>query len=92
MDGRVQAVCGHAEIEHAFPLFKRGRVLVFAGEVEGNIPRNGALVGGGRVTPYSGPEFADGPGRTARLAVVVPDTGETAHLRPGDRVAFHERA
>lgn len=92
MDGRVQTVCGHAEIEDAFSLFRRGRVLVFAQGVEGNIPHNGALVGGGRVTPYSGPEIADAPGQTARLAVIVPNTGETEHLRPGERVAFHERA
>lgn len=92
MDGRVRTVCGHAGIEHAPSLFRRGRVLVFAQGGEGNIPHNGALVSGGRITPYSGPEIADGPGRMARLAVVVPDTGETAHLRPGDRVAFHDGA
>ena len=92
MDGRVQTVCGHAEIEHAFSLFGRGRVLMFAQAVEGNIPHNGVLVSGGRVTSYGGPEIAHGPGRTTRLAVIVPDTGETEHFRPGDRVAFHERA
>ena len=92
MGERVQTVCGHAEIEDAFPLFRRGRVLVFAEGFEGVIPRDGALVSDGRVTPYSGPEIADGPDRTARLAVIVPDSGEAEHLRPGDRVAFHERA
>lgn len=92
MGERVQTVCGHAEIEDAFPLFRRGRVLVFAEGLEGTIPRNGALMSADRITPYSGPEIADGPDRTARLAVIVPDSGEAEHLRPGDRVAFHERA
>lgn len=87
----VRTVCGHAEIEDAFPLFRRGRVLVFAAGLEGTIPRNGALMSGGRVTPYSGPEIADGPDRAARLAVIVPDAGEAEHLRPGDRVDFHEK-